>query len=613
MGCVCSGGLRKVDKGDALSFSGVVGDGKGAGFAAQDRKAAKAYCDSGELRSTTGKTGASKAPEMSSILGRAGIVGLEKAVEVLDTLGSSMSNFKTGNGFSSGMVYRGNKVSILAFEVANTIAKGATLMRSLSEENVQFLKKEVLPSDGVQRLVSTDMKELLGIVAADKREEFDVFSREVVRFGDLCRDPQWHNLARYFQKLDAGLTSQQLLKEEAETTMQQLMDLAHHTSELYHELHALDRFEQDYRRKLQEEESLPPSRQGENLMILHSELKHQRKLVKSLKKKSLWLRNLEEVVEKLVDIVTFLHEEIFRAFDQTGTVAANYNPDHAVPRFGSSGPAVGGTDAMNGNPDHAVSRLGSSGLALHYANIINQIDNIVSRPMSLPPNTRDTLYHGLPVAVKTALRSRLQSFHVKEELTIAQIKAEMQKTLQWLVPMADNTINTELNKKPVQQYTVIRIQTLHHADRRKTDEYILELAVWLHHLVSQVKSRGLGFKSFKSEQYQKDEFSSLGKNQNLSVSGNDKNPIVFQLSEEDREMLRCISSRRMVLGRSKSQGFVTKKEKKVRRCERSRSSGSSPTREFSTGLDFQFGRRKVLDAIDGLDILEPPFPIATYA
>lgn len=32
------------------------------------------------------------------------------------------------------------------------------------------------------------------------REELKVFSREVVRFGNRCKDPQWHNLDRYFEK-----------------------------------------------------------------------------------------------------------------------------------------------------------------------------------------------------------------------------------------------------------------------------------------------------------------------------------------------------------------------------------------------------------------------------
>jgi hypothetical protein len=32
------------------------------------------------------------------------------------------------------------------------------------------------------------------------REELKVFSTEVIRFGNRCKDPQWHNLDRYFDK-----------------------------------------------------------------------------------------------------------------------------------------------------------------------------------------------------------------------------------------------------------------------------------------------------------------------------------------------------------------------------------------------------------------------------
>ncbi|XP_016200737.1 signal recognition particle 14 kDa protein-like [Arachis ipaensis] len=41
-------------------------------------------------------------------------------------------------------------------------------------------------------------------------------------------------------------------------------------------------------------------------------------LVRNLKKKSLWSRILEEVMEKLVDIVYFLHLEIHEAFGSAG-------------------------------------------------------------------------------------------------------------------------------------------------------------------------------------------------------------------------------------------------------------------------------------------------------
>ena len=106
---------------------------------------------------------------MSSLLGRAGTVGFGKAVEVLDTLGSSMTNLNLSSGFTSGVTTKGNKISILAFEVANTIVKGSNLMESLSKDNVKRLKEDVLTSEGVQNLISRDMDELLRIAAYDKR------------------------------------------------------------------------------------------------------------------------------------------------------------------------------------------------------------------------------------------------------------------------------------------------------------------------------------------------------------------------------------------------------------------------------------------------------------
>lgn len=111
----------------------------------------------------------SQVSEMSSLLGKAGTAGLGKAVDVLDTLGSSMTNLNISGGFAAGMATKGNKISILAFEVANTIVKGANLMNSLSADNIKHLKEVVLPSEGVQRLISKDMDELLRIAAADKR------------------------------------------------------------------------------------------------------------------------------------------------------------------------------------------------------------------------------------------------------------------------------------------------------------------------------------------------------------------------------------------------------------------------------------------------------------
>lgn len=547
--------------------------------------------DSGELMfsisrelkpSTPARVGAIKAPHVSTFLGKAGSVGLE----VLDTLGSSMTNLNAHSGFVSNMASRGNKVSILAFEVANTIVKGSNLMQSLSQEHIQTLKNEILHSEGVQLLVSTDSKELLRIAASDKREELDVFSREVVRFGDMCKDPQWHNLDRFFSRLDSDLLTNQQLREEAEITMQELTNLAQYTSELYHEYHALGRFEQDYRRKLEEVEALNLPRKGESLSILHSDVKHQRKLVRSLKRKSLWSKSLGEVVEKLVDVVTFIHQAIVEAFEENAQSST-----------------VNGKEA-NKKPE----TLGGAGLALHYANLITQMDNIASRPISLPPNTRDNLYNGLPTNVKTALRSRLQALDSKEMMTMPQIKAEMEKTLQWLVPVATDTTkahqgfgwvgewaNTcnEFGKKTPGSNNVIRLQTLYHADKQKMDRYILELIIWLHRLISLVRFRDKVPKYIPARSPPLPSGNNGVDPSRLKSNGKVQR---IQISMEDRNLLEEVMKRRMLVpGISKSQEFVmVKKRSKV--FAASRSMGSSPRRD-----QLGFTNADMLDVLDGLD------------
>ncbi|PNX79984.1 hypothetical protein L195_g035978, partial [Trifolium pratense] len=163
------------------------------------------------------------AAKVSTVGSRLGRAGLGKAVEVLDNLGSSMANLNAGSGFVSGAAMKGSEISILAFEVANTIVKGFHLLQSLSTKSIRHLKEEVLLSEAVHDLVSKDKDELLRIVAVDKRQELKVFSDEVIRFGNRSKDPQWHNLDRYFEKISKESSSQRLSRDEAESIMKQLM------------------------------------------------------------------------------------------------------------------------------------------------------------------------------------------------------------------------------------------------------------------------------------------------------------------------------------------------------------------------------------------------------
>ncbi|KAJ8765297.1 hypothetical protein K2173_011994 [Erythroxylum novogranatense] len=550
------------------------------------------------LKSRSARSRQAAVTKVSSVSSRLGRAGLEKAVEVLDTLGSSMTNLNSNSGFASSVATKGNELTILAFEVANTVVKGSNIMQSLSKERIRHLKDNVFSSEGVQSLISNDTDELLRVVAVDQREELKIFVGEVVRFGNRCKDPQWHNLDRYFEKLSRELTPQKHLREESEAVIELLMTFVHSTAELYHELQVLDRLEQDCQHKSQES-SLAATQIGQNLASLRAELKSQRKQLRNLKKRSLWSRSLEEVMEKLVDIVHFLLLEIHDTFGK-----------------------VDGHVTFQGSESNRQ-RLGPAGLSLHYANIIMQIDNLVVRSSSIPQNMRDQLYQGLPPSIKSALRSKLQSHRVKEELTITEIKDEMEKTLQWLVPMSTNTakahhgfgwvgewantgsdVNRRAATTPAQ---IIRIETLHHADKEKTEAYILDLLLWLHHLVRKSKTSANG----EVKTATKAPFSTNP--EKLEQKKTVESTLI--LTSEEQKMLEDVKRKRRTLGMSKSGDFDMEKNRKLRKHDRLSKSTSHLNKKQNKEaaavkrlhsvvpiISFGVEKEKALDIIDRVDM-----------
>ena len=55
---------------------------------------------------------------------------------------------------------KGRRVSIQAFEVANTIVMASNLIKSLSKQRIRHLKEGVLRSEGVRCLISEDYSQL---------------------------------------------------------------------------------------------------------------------------------------------------------------------------------------------------------------------------------------------------------------------------------------------------------------------------------------------------------------------------------------------------------------------------------------------------------------------
>ena len=162
------------------------------------------------------------------------------------------------------------------------------------------------------------------------------------------------------------------------------------------------------------------------------------------------------------------------------------------------------------------------------------------------------------------------------------------------------------SRKAALQTDIMRIETLHHADKDKTESCVLEMLLWLHHLATQSKSTTVESNNspLKSTPLPK-------ANQPSKDSVAIAPPV---LTPEDREMLNAVTKKRRAPGVSKSQDFDANKTCLRKRSSLTRSSSYSPRRggrELSVSFsratsrvripDFAVEKKKVLDIIDRVD------------
>lgn len=151
------------------------------------------------------------------------------------------------------------------------------------------------------------------------------------------------------------------------------------------------------------------------------------------------------------------------------------------------------------------------------------------------------------------------------------------------------------------QSNIIRLQTLHYADKQKLDVHLLELLTLLHQLMSIGRYRHDAMKPMPNRSPLKGlDFQSKIQHW-ISIDGSGKT-VGVKLSEEDRSLLQEVMQRKRTPGVSTSEDLALAKKREAlgRGWRSSRSVGSSPINDLDTRLRWDLHNAPPSDILDGV-------------
>ncbi|CAN6325809.1 unnamed protein product [Urochloa humidicola] len=183
------------------------------------------------------------------------------------------------------------------------------------------------------------------------------------------------------------------------------------------------------------------------------------------------------------------NDDYSRSINFHSQAADGYHTPHAKP----STTAVFESTTHDILASAPATSLGAAALALHYANLIMLVEKLVTSPHHICPDERDELYGMLTGTIRLSLRARLRPFaarknaHPCDPVLAAEWSDTVQRILGWLAPLAHNMVRWQAERNFEQRNvassaSVLLLETLHFADRRKTEAAVIELLVGLNYL-----------------------------------------------------------------------------------------------------------------------------------
>ncbi|XP_043687128.1 protein PSK SIMULATOR 1 [Telopea speciosissima] len=204
-------------------------------------------------------------------------------------------------------------IGILSFEVANVMSKTLHLHKSLTDQEVSRLKNEILKSEGVRNLVSSDESYLLELAVAEKLDDLNRVAAVVSRLGKRCTEPALQGFEHVYADIMSGVIDVRelgFLVKDMEGMIRKMERYVTSTSNLYNELEVLNELEQATK-KFQNTQHEESRRAFEQKVIW------QRQDVRHLKDVSLWNQTYDKIVGLLARTACTIYARVCILFRES--------------------------------------------------------------------------------------------------------------------------------------------------------------------------------------------------------------------------------------------------------------------------------------------------------
>ncbi|KAI3955404.1 hypothetical protein MKW98_018505 [Papaver atlanticum] len=427
-------------------------------------------------------------------------------------------------------------LGIIAFETARTVSRLLSIYKSLTDEEVLKLRKDLMRSEGILYLNSRDESYLLKLACAERIEDLDRVVIAISRLGKKCYDPGLTKFDYVYADLKFGqidLGKLEFASKEIDKIIDKMEKFISATSSLYTGLEALHDMEVTERKMNQWKNQSTGISSKSNTVIFDQKLSWQRQQVRHLRDISLWNQTFDKIVGLMARIVCIVYARICVVFgpgysqpiaeydhkeqqvmiSKSGPILKHISK-HGLVRFWSreskpardenigfgmgfkENPCIGfsgiGKPSTNLMQQASSSTVGGSGLAMRYANVIILMERYLNSPSSISEYARKDLYQMLPDNLQVRVTTKLKNLLRKEDETdwwdddsLAQgIRDGLSVILGWLAPMAHNTVKWHTERNSEKQNfdakpTLLLIQTLYFAERDKAETAIVEVLVGL--------------------------------------------------------------------------------------------------------------------------------------